>query len=134
MSRAHINSHLSLVDVLVPTDNNTIGLWHFDKTVESTNRFRPIEGIYRLDTGKFGKGVVIEDDPVNPGGLLYLIPTPVTTTFYFKLTTTEIRPDIGDDRFIICMPNVMGLGGIMMTNPLGSYIYQVEAKRLDLSV
>jgi hypothetical protein len=65
MSRAHRDSYLALTDVLVPTDNNTIGLWHFDRHLESTNGIRPVWNTCRLAPGKYNNGVLIQEATTN---------------------------------------------------------------------
>lgn len=69
MSTAHINSYLRLKDVLVPTDNNTIALWHFDKHIQSTNGVKPSWNLGRLASGIFGNSILVQEATEN------LIPT-----------------------------------------------------------
>ena len=67
-TKSHIGSRLALKDLLVPTDNNTIGLWHFDKHMYSTNIIPPSVNTARIQPGKFGNSALVQEATENLHG------------------------------------------------------------------
>lgn len=65
MSRAHINSILSLKDVIIPIDSNS-SLWHFDKHMYSTDALKASHNTADIKSyGKFDSCVHIQEATTN---------------------------------------------------------------------
>lgn len=65
LTKAHRKRRLRLQDVLVPITDDTIGLWHFDRTLWSTDSIKPSWNIARISEGKFGNGIIIQENTRN---------------------------------------------------------------------
>lgn len=75
ISKSHQNSKLILNNQIIATDENTVGLWHFDRNLISSRGIKadPISLVTYHSDGKFNGSVAVEDattnyvsEPTNP--------------------------------------------------------------------